>query len=467
MKNPPQNNNHITVDGVTYDVNTGRALYISKKQNLSNTDIIAPKPSLTTADISLPQRSKPMGVIDLPQKKKFLVRKPKNSKNVKPAMLVAKKRSITAQKNATKPSKNVPHSFGWFIGRALLPRGFSASAWIFSFLRGVTSPLAWFLAALPVLILELQNVVFENINNLLSRAHLVSQNGLVFRSTPVIIATLTIAITILFVRVLFNAIAMHLRNISLAGRTSKLWPAIKLVLHNSLKIIINGAIQIFFILITGLASATAFYWLVRFPHGETLTILVPYLAGLIVLVWFGIMCLLHAKHWLQIAILSSSNQTSQIQRRSFNVIFNYPLRSALLALLSFVLTIGICVYGGWAAFKTIEWLNQTTVPSNSRFVLIISSIFLLAVLVSYIQQTIWSAYGSWLNQQYVPRLFKLASDEEAKSSNLWPFWVSIYLVIMTIALASLFIVFILPVINTHIVNISTHLPDKIDIPKVK
>jgi hypothetical protein len=455
----PDNNKYITVDGVTYNVTTGRAESAQVARRRPSSDSIrkaapsAASSHTSMSDITSPGQPKQalpktMGFIDLPQKKKFRRRK-------KPAKQTAKTAPVYTG-----------HSFGWFFGKALLPGGFSAAAWAFSVLRGVTSPQAWFLAALPIVILELQNVVFENINGLLSRAHLATQNGQVFHILPSIVVIISLAISILFMRVLFNAIAMHLRITFLAKHPARLWPAVRMVLHNSLKILVHGAIQLLCITIVSFVAFGVGYWLIAFPHNATIQAFVPYIVGGLGLVWVVLICLLHAKHWVQTAILSSSLKTTKVQRRSLQVIMAFPVRSAILAIISFGLTVGVWAYGIWAAFKTIDWLNRAIVPANSRFVLLISSIFVLVVLVGYLQQTIWAAYSSWANQQYKPKLFILASDTDCKQASIWQIWVSIYAVLMAIAVVSLGLVFVLPVVNSAAVNISAHLPSKIDIPHI-
>lgn len=440
---------HITVDGVTYNVATGKAIAARSQAQRPSSEAIRHRniQAVTTADVTHIRKPKPMGIIELPQKKKFR----KNHKK-------AKKKPVIEYSS---------HGFSWFFGRALVPSGFSASAWGFSVLRGVLSPQAWFLTALPIVILELQNVVFQNINELLDKAHLATQNGQVFHATPAIVGFISLAIIILFIRVLLNSIAMHLRITFLSGNNAKLWPAIKLVLHNSIKILVHGAIQVLLVFTVTLVALATCYWLIITPHGPSFKVFLPYIVGLLAFAWVLLVGLLHAKHWLQTAILSSSIKTNKIQRRSLQVILSFPVKSAVLALISFSLTVGVWAYGLWAALKTIEWMSRPVVPSNLRFTLLISSIFFLVVLVGYLQQSIWAAYSSWVNQQFSPRLFVLASDTETKSVRLWPIWVAIYFVIMAIATISLLIVFVLPLVNNYAINFAAHLPDKIELPRIK
>ena len=428
----PQANNEIMVDGIRYNVATGKVL---EDQSLL-------QHSRSFDGIHSQQSN---AILDNPKQKPNQVGNPKhNSEDV--IDLPKRKRALRREKRTKKPvvvDISSP-TFGSYVIKAFLPSGFSAFAWIFSVLRGVTSPLAWFLVALPLLVLSTQNLVYENINQLLEKAHQITENGVVFHASGAIIVSIVIAAIIIFVRLICNAIALHLRITALSGEIAKLWPASKLIFHNSLKILFHGAVQILFV---GMASVLVFivlFWVVLIPHGQTIEVFVPYIAGFILFVWFILLVLLHAKHWLQIAILSSSLKTKEIQRRSWQAVAAYPLRSGVLALVSFVLSLGIIVYGLWVTVKAIAWLNRSTVPSNTRFILLMSSIFLGVVLVGYLQQTIWSAYASWLNIQYKPRLFVLAKESEIKKTKLWPIWVSSYLFVMILALFVLSIIYILP-----------------------
>lgn len=300
----------------------------------------------------------------------------------------------------------------------------------------------------------------------MASAHQFTQNGLVFHATWAIIFAVVVSAVIIFVRVVCNAIALHLRITTLAGQPARLWPATKLVFHNSLKMLLHGFVQIMLLVFVSLVALIVIFWAVFVPHGHTLVIFAPYIVGLIIFIWFVLLCLLHAKHWLQTAILSSSLKTSAIQRRSWQAVTAYPLRGGILAASSFVLSVGVIVYGVWAALLAISWLNRAIVPSNTQFILLMSSIFLGVVLVGYIQQTLWSAYASWLNTQYTSRLFVLAKEVEIKKTTLWPIWVSTYLFVMLLSLVALGIIFVLPSINSWAVNISHKIPNKIEIPRL-
>ncbi len=446
----PHAESELTVDGILYDVASRKVL---KDDNLDQHsrgfDAIYKKQpgnnlhsELSSAQ-SIAARPNPAGVIDLPR------RRHRRTKHTKKPVI-----------ESTTPS------FGSYFAKALLPSGFSAAAWIFSVLRGISSPLAWLLVALPIFILQTQNLINENINQLLERAHQLTQNGVVFHATGPIIFAITFSAIVIFVRVICNAIAMHLRITMLSGHPARLWPATKLVFHNSLKMLFHGIIQMMWICLASLMAIMAVFWMVFIPHGHSLTVFSPYIVGLIIFVWLVLLCLLHAKHWLQTAILSSSLKTSSIQRRSWQAVTTYPLRGGILAASSFVLSLGIVVYGVWVALEAISWLNRTIVPSNTRFILLISSIFLGVVLVGYVQQSIWSAYASWLNTQYTPRLFVLAKESQIKKTTLWPIWVSSYLFVMILSLFTLGIIFILPTINSLAVNISHKIPARLEIPRI-
>ncbi|MFO0862520.1 MAG: hypothetical protein U0516_02275 [Candidatus Saccharibacteria bacterium] len=450
MKNP-RSEEEITVDGIRYNIAKGKVVEDENlQQHARGLDSIRGQHQVTAESAGQKNalesnhlQQDEAAIIDLPKRKR------KRVKNLKKTVVI---------------DPTIP-SYGNYFAKALLPSGFSASAWIFSVLRGITSPLAWLLIALPIIILQTQNLANENINQLLEKAHQLTQNGLVFHATGPIIFAIVFPAAIIFIRVICNAIALHLRITMLADLPARLWPATKLVFHNSLKMLLHGILQIFLLGLVSILALITIFWAIFMPHGHTLTVFSPYIVGLVIFIWLVLLCLLHAKHWLQSAILSSSLKTSAIQRRSWEAVAAYPLRSSILAATSFVLSFGIIVYGVWAALRAISWLNRSVVPSNTRFVLLMSSIFLGVVLVGYIQQTLWSAYASWLNTQYTPSLFALTKESEIKRTAWWPIWVSTYLFVMTLSLIALGIIFVLPVVNTWAVSISHKIPNKIEIPR--
>ncbi len=443
----PHSDEEIIVDGIRYNVANGKVIEDQnvRQQGRGLDSIHKQQVSVSSARQNGPVRlTDRAAIIDLPQRRR------KKTQRAKKAISV----------DATGPS------YANYFVSALLPRSFSSAAWIFSVLRGISSPLAWLLIALPIFILQTQNLVNENINQLLDRTHQLTQNGVVFHATGAIIFAVVVSAVILFVRVVCNAIALHLRITTLSGKPARLWPATKLVFHNSLKMLFHGSIQILLLSLVSLLALISIFWAVFIPHGHTLTVFSPYIVGMIVFVWIAILCLLHAKHWLQSAILSSSLQTKSIQQRSWQAVTAYPLRGGILAASSVLLSFGIIVYGVWAALKAINWLSRATVPSNTRFILLMSSIFIGVVLVGYIQQTLWSAYASWLNTRYTPSLFVLATESNIKKTTWWPIWVSTYLFVMLLSLFALGILFVLPTINVWAVTLSQKIPTKIEIPRV-
>lgn len=457
----PTSHKEIVVDGIRYDIASGKAVGNSPitRRNIDN--VAAPthaaqRHPASEKSITLARaNAKPMGVIELPQSRRQL-KKQARAKNV--------------ANHKTKPVSKVQAmdlpGFGYYFWRSLLPSGFSASSWIFIVLRGVTSPTAWLLTALPLIILQAQNLVNENLNQLLSKVHIATQNGRIFGSTSSILLAVILSFGIIFARVILNAMALHLRLELLGERAAKLWPAAKVVMHNSIKILLHGTIQITWALLTSFAAATVLYWLLLYPHAHTLEAFAPYIAASVIFVWATLLCMLHAKHWLQTAILSTSLKTNSIQSRSWAAMLAFPLRSGILGAISFALSASVIVYGLWVALKTVTWLSRASVPSNGQFALLIGSIFLAAVLVGYLQQTLWGAYASWLNTQLSPCFFELPKRREIARITLWPIWVSIYIVVMCMAVASLGIIYVLPAVNMRIILFSQKLPSKIEIPKL-
>lgn len=444
MSNTPKTHKNITVDGVTYDIESGSIVTSNITSISRNSDSIrSPQKAQQKHMLNSAYLKQSMGVIELPRKNKL----------IKPDKV-------------SKAYTSLDQGFGFYFLKALLPRGFSAASWIFSVLRAITSPQAWFLATLPILILSFQNVIFENINNILEKIHLFSQDGRVFHALPDIVLLISIILVIVFVRVLFNVIAMHLRMTYLSSHKARLWPAIRLTLHNSLKIIIHNIVHGLYVLLVSVLTLGIVFGTIWQLQSTTLQIFLPYIVGFIGLIAIAVISLLHAKHWIQIAILSSTTKTMAIQRRSLAIATSFPVKSVLLGIMSFGLTLTVCLYGVWVALLTIEWLNRDITPANVRFVVLISSVFALALAVSYLQQSIWTAFSSWANNQYTPRLFTISSEKICKSVSTWQIWVSTYLVIMAIAIMSLVLVFIMPVANSIIVRASSYVPDKIELPHI-
>lgn len=425
-KSSPQK--HVNVDGILYDVSSGRVLdknHVPEVLDLRNNNNLpgqaaslvsagSPRKFTTSRSGSTLQQSQPQ------PKSATGPNEDKSSKSTYQAK--ANDRPKGDNPNDTKKIS----FFSFVIARGILPRG-SLQLWQISLFRTIASPQTWLLLSLPLILVQFRVIQNLNLNQFLVKAK--------DTVTPENFQPVTVSLGVIMglfllgviVRSIITSTGVHVRLREIDHRPAKLSLGIHSAMHSLLRQMLNYIVHIAIIVLwsglliwlTGMVLATS----------NSLVSTNKYqIAAVAGFVWLFVMVLLYTKHWLQIGLLSRSSKVARVQLQSISLLFSSPLKNALAGLIGFSLSASVILL-----ILAISWLvtdyfiTQQGSPVIAILVAIAISTVILLTNLTYVQQNLWARHYYFVASLSKNRNQLLYMEREKPASS-WPLYVAVLLV---------------------------------------
>lgn len=430
---------YIVVDGVTYDIVSGRAINqnnnsISKRDTVLDLRTGSPRPSSAL-------------VTPVPSRQNT-VRMPRHQSSIPKA---------TNPPHLSKEPETDYLSF--VIGTGLFAKN-NTSLWQLCLARTLLSPQTWLILTLPLILLQLFLLRHYTINQSLSAI----KDTLSPANYQAIIWSLGISLALFFLGVVARStitaagLFSRLREIDKREVTTK--SAVRLAASRLWHQALN---YIFHLAILGLATVTFLLSIKNIFQSSNVWILtIRYeLIVLLVVIWAVVLIFLYGKHWLQVGLLALSKNPFHTQIESIRLVFTTPLTIIITSLTGLTL-IALCYAS--IIFVDIQlvrsFLHQSNTPTFILLVLtaVMSIIFLTAL--QYIQQSLW-AHQYYFTAQHSLHTKELLYHQIEKHISLWP------LIMILVSLVVFFLIYIMIVvifsaqINGMLANLHALIPSEI------
>ena len=423
----PSPQKHVNVDGILYDVNSGReldknqvpeVLDLRNNSNLSRqTASLAtpgsPRKFTTYRSSSAPQQ---------PQHQPKATTRPHLDKSSKSSHQA--KSSDKPKADSANDAKKISF-FSFVIARGILPRG-SLKLWQASLFRTIASPQTWLLLSLPLILVQFRVIQNLNLNQFLVKAK--------DTVTPENFQAVTVSLGVIMglfllgviVRSIITSAGVHVRLREIDNRPAKLSLGIHSAMHSLLRQMLNYIVHFAIIVLwSGLLI-----WLTAMilTTGNSLVSTNKYqIAAVVGFAWLFVMVLLYTKHWLQIGLLSRSSKVARVQLQSISLLFSSPLKNAIAGLVGFSLSASvILLILAMSWFVTDYFIAQQGSPVIAILVVIAITTVVLLTNLTYVQQNLWARHYYFVASLSKNRNQLLYMEREKPASS-WPLYVAVLL----------------------------------------
>ena len=335
----PSPQKHVNVDGILYDVSSGRELdknHVPEVLDLRNNSNLSIQ-SASSATPGSPRKFTASRSSTAPQQ-------PQPKSATRPHLDKPSKSTHQA-KSSDKQNSDSPNDakkisfFSFVIARGILPRG-SLQLWQASLFRTIASPQTWLLLSLPLILVQFRVIQNLNLNQFLVKAK--------DTVTPENFQAVTVSLGVIMglfllgviVRSIITSAGVHVRLREIDNRPAKLSLGIHSAMHSLLRQMLNYIVHFAIIVLwSGLLI-----WLTAMilTTGNSLVLTNKYqIAAVVGFAWLFVMVLLYTKHWLQIGLLSRSSKVARVQLQSISLLFSSPLKNAIAGLVGFSLSASV------------------------------------------------------------------------------------------------------------------------------
>lgn len=471
---------YIEVDGVVYDISSGRI--VSDKQKISNRnsknsvlDLRTPHNIVASSQRAISKREVQYGTRRQSQSAKSVDasfdRKPYNRPTKPSRTYKAKTKAVAKTKPISSISKPVDeakikeHDNTDYLSFVLF-KGIFAKAnlrlWQLSLVRTVFSPQTWLLLTLPLIILQVRVIRHYTINETIQKAKsLVAPDN--YNEVSIAIGiTLAAFLLGVIIRSCITATGISVRLREIDNRPIKVVNALRSSMYSIIRQALNYFIHLVIILIITLGllmvSKNLFASTDPWVANSKYQILVA-----LFLVWVVILIFLYTKHWLQVGLLSRSSKSSHIQLNSIKLLFTTPSANVVSGLIGLVLIgLSYSIIFSMSWFVTNYFVTQAGAPAVVILILIAFTTVILLTSLQYVQQSIWARqyYYSSLNSRDSGELLYM---EPSKPDSTWPIFV-----VLAIS-AVLMIIYFVGVslysarLKGFLANLHASIPDEVNI----
>ena len=458
---PPKK--HINVDGILYEVSSGRQLEsISiEAKNADVLDLRNSNNSVNNPAYSSKTRSTSRFVSAQPVSRSGHSRSTTTPRPVRATPNEPSRQASAATQASEGVQKDKARAsfFSFVMFHGLLPRA-SLVLWQASIFRAIASPMTWLLLSLPLVLLQFRVLQNLNLNELLQKAKDIVTPENYQAVTVSLGIILSLFLLSLIIRSIITSAGVYVRLREIDNRPVKLGAGIHSAMHSLLRQMLNYIVH--FIII--LAWSALLIWLSRIALTTSNGFVETSKYQIVVVmafVWLFIMSLLYTKHWLQIGLLARSNKVAGVQMQSIKLLVAAPLKNSLIGLVGFFISAGsIILIIAMSWLVTDYFIRQKGSPVIAILIVIaIATVFLLTV-VQYVQQNIWARQYYFLASISKSRNQLLYMERE-KPSSTWPIYVVILLASALVGVYFLLINLYASRLRGELANIHSMIPEEI------
>ncbi|MCX6805640.1 MAG: hypothetical protein NT114_03010 [Patescibacteria group bacterium] len=421
----PSPQKHVNVDGILYDVSSGRELdknHVPEVLDLRNNSNLSIQ-SASSATPGSPRKFTASRSSTAPQQ-------PQPKSATRPHLDKPSKSTHQA-KSSDKQNSDSPNDakkisfFSFVIARGILPRG-SLKLWQASLFRTIASPQTWLLLSLPLILVQFRVIQNLNLNQFLVKAKdtVTPEN---FKAVTVSLGVIMgLFLLGVIVRSIITSAGVHVRLREIDNRPAKLSLGIHSAMHSLLRQMLNYIVHFAIIVLwSGLLI-----WLTAMvlTTGNSLVSTNKYqIAAVVGFAWLFVMALLYTKHWLQIGLLSRSSKVARVQLQSISLLFSSPLKNAIAGLVGFSLSASvILLILAMSWFVTDYFIAQQGSPVIAILVVIAITTVVLLTNLTYVQQNLWARHYYFVASLSKNRNQLLYMEREKPASS-WPLYVAVLL----------------------------------------
>ena len=457
----PSPQKHVNVDGILYDVSSGRELDKNQVPEVldlrNNSNLSRQTASLATAGSPrkfTTYRSSPAP--HQPQHQPKATTRPHLDKSSKSSHQA--KSSDKPKADSANDAKKISF-FSFVIARGILPRG-SLQLWQASLFRTIASPQTWLLLSLPLILVQFRVIQNLNLNQFLVKAK--------DTVTPENFQAVTVSLGVIMglfllgviVRSIITSAGVHVRLREIDNRPAKLSLGIHSAMHSLLRQMLNYIVHFAIIVLwSGLLI-----WLTAMvlTTGNSLVSTNKYqIAAVVGFAWLFVMVLLYTKHWLQIGLLSRSSKVARVQLQSISLLFSSPLKNAIAGLVGFSLSASvILLILAMSWFVTDYFIAQQGSPVIAILVVIAITTVVLLTNLTYVQQNLWARHYYFVASLSKNRNQLLYMEREKPASS-WPLYVAVLLASVFVGSYFLLINLYGSRIRGEMANIHAMIPEEI------
>lgn len=464
---------YIEVDGVVYDISSGRVVDNKRKRPSGNKnsvlDLRTPHNIVASSQNAIRSREvrqTPRLHTNYPASNQTIVRNApashKSKIHSRPTIKPKPKKALhTINKSIATNDQEMPDYLLFVLWRGVFPKG-NLRLLQLSLIRTLFSPQTWLLLTLPLLLLQLRVIRHYTLNETIQKAKsFVSPD----RYDQVVIAlgiTLIAFLVGVIIRSCITATGIYVRLREIDNRPVKVLNALRSAMHAVTRQALNYVIHIA-ILVT-LTLGLLFFSQNIYTSTDPLIVSSKFqILVTIFLVWVVILVFLYAKHWLQVGLLSRSSKTAHIQLKSIKLLFTTPsanIVSGITGILVITLCYGAIFSMSW--FVTNYFVDQDAAPAIIILVIIAVITIALLTTLQYVQQSIWARqyYYSALSAKDKGELLYM---EPTRPDSIWPIFVVI--AISTVFMLGYFVIAsqYASRLKGFLANIHASIPDEINL----
>lgn len=416
---------YIEVDGVIYDISTGRVVsdnkrHLARNKKNSVLDLRTPHNIVASSQRAIQKREVQSIQTTRPASASQPIHKPVNSapkKNTAHRVRPAPQASNKTKKIELKDSE-VPEYLGFVLLKGVFAKG-NLKLWQLSLFRTIFSPQTWLLLTLPLIVLQIRIIKHYTLNETIQKAKFFVAPDHYQAVSLALGITLVVFLIGVVVRSCITATGISTRLREIDNRPIKILSALRSAMHSIIRQALNYVIHLIIIVIITLGLLLVSKNLLNsvdpWITNSRYQILVA-----IFLIWLVTLVFLYTKHWLQVGLLARSSKTSHIQLKSIKLLFTTPLAnivSGTVGLFLILLCYGTILSMSW--YATSFFISQNGAPAVVILILIAFSTVVLLTTLQYVQQSLWARqyYYSSLNSDSSSDLLYM---ELTKPDSIWP-----------------------------------------------
>lgn len=401
--------NIIVVDGVAYDIATGRAI---------------PKQSNTHS-----RRQPVLDIRKSPSRSKQVQMPATRPKQIHPQSPQHKAGSPSASQLSSQ-SQGFEHDYITFVIIKGLFARINTPLWHMSLARTLASPQTWLILTFPLILLQ----VFLLRHYTVNQALLSAKNSVTPDHYTAIVWSIGVALIVFFLGVIIRstitAAGMFTRIREIDKRNITAWQALRLAasrlwhqaLNYMLHIAIIVALSVITLIVISNVLQSSNIWVITARYELVITMII---------VWAILLIFLYGKHWLQVGLLALSKNPYHTQLQSIRLAVASPASTVITSIIGLLLIVfcyGIILFVDVQLVQS--FLRQSTTPAF--ILLILTSILSIIVLtgLQYIQQNLW-AHQYYYTAQLRPNKQELLYHHPQYKESLWSF-IAILIVILAI-----------------------------------
>jgi len=451
---------HITVDGVRYNLENGRAVAMTAKSQApaggrsTLLDLRSPVETVRAEKISALQQHLPSPSQTQPQIARSIQPKKVGRKPIR-----AIKKDTTQASHLVDPKEEKIDFFSFVFLHSLWPKT-NVSLMQLSLLRTICSPQTWLLLTLPLILLQIRVLKHLTLNESLAY----TKNFIAPDHYQAITWAIGVALVAFMVGVIIrssvSASGLYVRLREFDSRPVGVLRALRSASHSIFRQSLNYILHFIIIILVSIAFGLLASHILSSTNawlGSSRYQLVFALA----FAWLGVIVLLYSKHWLQIGLLARSNNKKHLQLRSFKLVFAMPLRNFLISIWSIfwlIVVYGSIVLAGWQI--TNYFVAQSQAPVIWLLILEVVMTVILLTLLQYFQQNMWARHYYFIANQSSDRADLLYSQRE-KPESLWPFAIAIAVAGSILLIYTVLVIFSASRMRGYLANIHASIPDTI------